>query len=156
MFSTAETRSMSKKKYCDHQRTDKPWRHTNHFKSSSEFSFQILFRIHRNPQADLRNHKNFDKISGQASSSHSQYKIYFLSTCFPISGIGKYVFWDVKVFSHLGRTYENLDKCQDRRPPPTPSAKYDVKGHQNIYESMSHNHPGENKNLFIINRESEN
>jgi hypothetical protein len=48
------------------------------------------------PQVDLRNHKNFDKISGQASSSHSQYKIYFLSTCFPISGIGKHVFWIVK------------------------------------------------------------
>ena len=44
------------------------------------------------PQEDLQNHKNFDKISGQESSSQSQYKIYFPRTCFPISGIGKHVF----------------------------------------------------------------
>ena len=109
MFSTTETRWMITKEDCDHQCTDKPWGHANHFKSCSEFSFQILFRIHRNPQADLRNHKNFDKISGQASSSHSQYKIYFLNTCFPISGIGKHVFWDVKAFTFQNMCFQISD-----------------------------------------------
>ncbi len=39
------------------------------------------------PREELRNRKDFCQFAGQASSSHSQYKIYFLRTCFPISGL---------------------------------------------------------------------
>ena len=41
----------------------------------------LIFEKGSKPQADLRNHKNFWQISGQASSSHSQYKICFQNTC---------------------------------------------------------------------------